>query len=308
MITNAFFLGKGGVGKTTTSAAFALALSRAGKRVLVVSLDPAHNLGDVLGLGLSEKPSEVEEGLTAMEIDLSAWVDRYLADCRQELIETYAYNATLNVDSFFDILRYAPGTEEYAVLWAIDHIRCDLSGNYDCVVYDTPPTALALRFLAMPTVCKLWVDELTQLRRRILRQRSTVVRLNPESPVAASCVDPADDKVYGKLRSIRGRLDSLGDLFGRESYIAIVVNPDILSVSEALRIEDELKRIKLPLSAICLNKRVEGTVWELDPRLNSLPLFQFESLPDGLRTREDLTKLDTSALVNSYTQAAGIGE
>jgi len=215
MVTNAFFLGKGGVGKTTSSAAFALSLARSGKRVLVASLDPAHNLGDVLGVELGEKPKKVETRLDALEIDLASWVDRYLKESREELVSNYSYNTTLNLDSFFDIMRYSPGTEEYAVLWAIEHIRCDLSGDYDIVVYDTPPTALALRFLAMPAISRLWIDELSKLREHILNKRTTITRLNKDSPVASSCVDKDDDKVYGKLRTIRRRLDDLSALFGK---------------------------------------------------------------------------------------------
>ena len=227
MKANAFFLGKGGVGKTTTSAAFALALARSGKKVLIASLDPAHNLGDVLATKLKDTPTGVEENLDALEVDLNAWVQIYLKESRDELSRTYSYNMALNLNSFFDIMKYSPGTEEYAVLWAIEHIRCNLSGNYDLVVFDTPPTALSLRFLAMPAISNMWVAELTKLRERILEKRSTITRINPESPVASSCVDRSDDKVYGKLASIKGRLTDLSTMFGKESYMAVVLHPEI---------------------------------------------------------------------------------
>lgn len=301
MISNAFFLGKGGVGKTTMSAAFALALARSGKRVLIASLDPAHNLGDVLATSLKDKPCEVEKNLFALEVDLNYWVEKYLEESRQELAATYSYNLTLNLDSFFDIMKYSPGTEEYAVLWAIEHIRCDLSVDYDVVVYDTPPTALSLRFLAMPAISNLWIAELTKLRERILNKRSTITRLNPGSPVANSCVDKADDKVYGKLGSIKGRLTDLSSLFERESYMAVVLNPDILSVSEAIRIKDELDKIHIPLSGICLNKRgVSTAAWKIDKRLENSPLFEVDFKTGGLHTRDDLATIETAAIVADF--------
>lgn len=301
MKTNAFFLGKGGVGKTTSSAAFALSLARSGKRVLIASLDPAHNLGDVLGAKLDGKPVEVEPRLHALEIDLNFWVERYLKESRDELATTYSYNLTLNLDSFFDIMKYSPGTEEYAMLWAIEHIRCNLAGEYDIVVYDTPPTALSLRFLAMPAISNMWIVELTKLRERILKKRTTITRINPDSPVASSCVDKDDDKVYGKLGSIKRRLDLLASLFGKESYIAVVLNPDKLSVSEAHRIKEELDRIKIPLSAICLNKRGVSTAsWELDERLATSPMFEFDFMPGGLHDRDDLSRIDTRNLVADF--------
>ncbi|HRY56218.1 MAG TPA: ArsA family ATPase [Spirochaetia bacterium] len=308
MLSNAFFLGKGGVGKTTVSASFALRLARSGKRVLIASLDPAHNLGDVLGASLADSPRKVEEGLEALEVDLGSWVDRYLADSRDELKSTYSYNLTLNLDSFFDIMKYSPGTEEYAVLWAIEHIRCDLAGDYDVVVFDTPPTALSLRFLAMPAISERWVSELTKLRERILERRQTIVRINPGSPAVAGCVDKDEDSVYGKLGSIKRRLAGLRSLFGRESFVAVVVNKDILSISEALRISGELARIDIPLSALCVNKSgLSGAPWVLDPRLAGTPSFELDFLPGGLRGRGDLASIDTTALVAAFQASDGKG-
>lgn len=302
MKSNAFFLGKGGVGKTTMSAAFALTMARSGKKVLIASLDPAHNLGDVLDARLTGYPEEVEKNLFALEVDLNYWVEKYLEESREELARTYSYNLTLNLNSFFDIMKYSPGTEEYAVLWAIEHIRCDLSGDYDIVVYDTPPTALSLRFLAMPTISNLWIAELTKLRSRILEKRSTITRLNPDAPIAKSCVDKNDDKVYGKLGTIKRRLGDLSALFTRESYMAVVLNPDVLSVSEALRIKDELDKIDIPLSGLCLNKRGVSTAsWSVDERLADAPLFEVDFRPGGLHSREDLATIDTAALVADFS-------
>jgi len=301
MLTNAFFLGKGGVGKTTVSAAFALSLARTGKRVLIASLDPAHNLGDVYRVRLGDKPKTVEPGLDALEVDLAAWVEKYLEDSRLELKATYAYAGTLNLDSFFDIMKYSPGTEEYAVLWAIEHIHCTLSPDYDVIVFDTPPTALSLRFLAMPAISNLWIAELSKLRERILDRRQTITKLNPESPVASSCVDKADDKVYGRLGAIRQRLAGLSALFSKESYVAVVLNPDQLSVSEGLRIKEELDRIDIPLSGLCVNKQgVSAAPWKLDTRLAGHPRFDFDFRSGGLHDREDLLTIDTRSLVADF--------
>jgi anion-transporting ArsA/GET3 family ATPase len=114
-------------------------------------------------------------------------------------------------------------------------------------------------------------------------------------------VDPADDKVYGRLGSIRKRLAGLSALFSDESYVAVVLNPDQLSVSEALRIKEELDRIDVPLSSLCVNKRgVSAAAWSLDRRLSGSPAFDFNFLPEGLREREDLLTIDTSGLVDDF--------
>jgi len=298
---NIFFLGKGGVGKTTVSSAFAMALARRGSRVLAVSLDPAHNLGDALQTKLNGEPKKVEPMLDALEVDLAYWVDRYLEDSKEELKANYSYNSALNLDSFFGILKYSPGTEEYAVLWAIEDIRRRLAPQYDFVVFDTPPTALTLRFLSMPAISGLWVAELTKLRERILRDRQTIVRLNPQSPVAESCVDKEDDKVYGKLKNIRTRLTSLQDLFAKRSYMSIIVNPDELSVSEAIRIKDELSQLGIMLSAVCLNKKgLSRAEWTLSPEFGQLPLLICDFAPNGISTREDLIHIGIEPFIDLF--------
>lgn len=301
MRSTAFFLGKGGVGKTTLSSAFAVSIARSGKKVLIASLDPAHNLGDALGVRLGGEPREVEPRLFALEVDLAAWVDKYLEESRDQLKSTYSYNLTLNMDSFFSILKYSPGTEEYAVLWAIEDIHCRLAPDYDLVVFDTPPTALSLRFLSLPAISGLWVAELTKLRERILERRQTITRLNPESPVASSCVDKDDDKVYGKLGSIRKRLAALDHLFSKESFISVIVNPDELSVYEALRIKEELTRLKIPISAVCVNKQgVSDAAWRQSKELEGLPQFHFDFTRDGISSREDLSGIGVEALASHY--------
>jgi len=299
----AFFLGKGGVGKTTLSCAFALALARNGKKVLIASLDPAHNLGDALKTSLNGEPKQVEPNLDALEVDLAHWVDTYLDESRAQLKATYSYNLTLNLDSFFGILKYSPGTEEYAMLWAIEDIHCRLAPSYDFVVFDTPPTALSLRFLSLPAISGLWVAELTKLREKILQRRQTITRLNPESPVAASCVDKSDDKVYGKLGSIRARLSALGALFSKQSFLSVIVNPDNLSVLEALRIKEELSRLGIPLSAVCVNKQgVSDAAWEQTAELGHLPQFSYNFSRAGISTRDELTAIGAESLMRYFLE------
>ncbi|HEY9054441.1 MAG TPA: ArsA family ATPase [Rectinemataceae bacterium] len=306
MLNTAFFLGKGGVGKTTLSSSFALNLARRGKKILVASLDPAHNLGDALKVHLSGEPKQVEPNLDALEVDLGKWVDKYLEDSRRQLKANYSYNVTLNLDSFFNILKYSPGTEEYAVLWAIEDIHCRLGPLYDAVVFDTPPTALSLRFLSLPTISGLWVKELGALREKILEKRQTITRLNPDSPVAASCVDKDEDKVYGQLKSIRARLSVLEKLFAKESFLSVIVNPDQLSVDEALRIQDELSKLSIPLSAVCVNKQgLSDMAWTQHSALSGYPQFEFDFSRAGITSREDLVAIGSEKLADLFMQISG---
>lgn len=294
-----FFLGKGGVGKTTLSAATAFALSRQGRKVVIASLDPAHNLGDIFGIRLRNEPMPVADGLDGIEVDVAEWVARYLDESRREIKANYAYSMSLNLDSLLDILKYAPGTEEYAVLWAIEHVHRAYAGAYDTIVFDTPPTALALRFLAMPSLSILWMRALATLRGQILAKRQTLLRVNPNAPVPKGATDKREDRVYGKLTSIQTRLHALHDLFTRESYLTVVMNPDELSLAESLRIREELDRLGLTLRSVCLNKALPAAAIPigLTEHFKDFPVFVSDLRPGGIRGLQGLAQVDVCGLV-----------
>jgi len=113
-----YSVGKGGVGKTTCAAALAVHASRT-LGALVVSLDPAHNLGDVLATRLSDKPREIAPRLWASEVDMEAAITRYLDDSSQRLKQMYSYLKVINIEGYLDALKPSPGIEEYATLQAM---------------------------------------------------------------------------------------------------------------------------------------------------------------------------------------------
>jgi arsenite-transporting ATPase len=314
----AFFLGKGGVGKTTISSTAAYQLSREGAKVLIVSLDPAHNLGDVFQKELNNDRLPLDTNLDGMEIDLAAWVTRYLKESRDEIKANYLYHSAINVDSYVNILKYSPGTEEYAVLWAIEHIYQEYAAAYDLIIFDTPPTALTLRFLAMPSITGLWVRELSSMREKILKKRQTILAINPGAGIVKSysrageaapvqgAMDKNDDQIYIKLSGIGRRLTELQRLFSRESYLSVVVNPDTLSLSEALRIRGELDKLGVHINSVCLNKASpEGTGREkVEKNFGNCPVFMSRLLAEGIRAVSDLGAIDVEGVKNDI-KAAG---
>lgn len=147
-----FVGGKGGVGKTTCAAALALASASGGRRVLVVSTDPAPSLGDAFGVPLSSTPrSPVPDrpNLSASELDASNAFRRWLR-ARRPVIEAIAVQGTwLDEHDVARLLRLSlPGIDELAALF--DIARLADSDRYDHVVIDTAPTGHTLRMLALP--------------------------------------------------------------------------------------------------------------------------------------------------------------
>jgi arsenite-transporting ATPase len=246
-----FFVGKGGVGKTTCASLLALKLARSGRGVLLNSIDPAHNLHDVFQMPLSARPRRIVPGLQAMETDLESWVKRYLKQTEEDLRSVYRYQETFNLHRYFRTLRYSPGLEEYAVLLALE----DTVRRYDgrqFILFDTPPTALTLRFLALPDNALLWLRELSAFRRLILEKKEIIVRVKQGRKGVLKDVDP----ILEKLEGLTGRYQQVSDLLKdpARTRIFLVLNPDRLSLSESKVIWNSLRGLGIRIAYLILNK------------------------------------------------------
>ena len=160
-----FFTGKGGVGKSTLSAAFGYQLSEKGYKVLVVSLDPAHNLGDIFGVKLNNKEIKFTDNLSLAEVNLAKASKKYLKENTKVFEEVYGYLKVLNMDKYFNVLKYTPGMEENAALIEIERIISE-GEKYDYIVFDTPPTGITLRILALPSITINWLEQLIGIRKQ----------------------------------------------------------------------------------------------------------------------------------------------
>jgi len=116
-----FYLGKGGVGKSTTSSLSAVEYALKGEKVFLTSMDPAHNLSDIFETKLGEKPHKLNDNLYVSEVDLDHWINDYLNDVQRQMTKTYSYLTALNLEKHFGIIRYSPGIEEYALLRAFTY-------------------------------------------------------------------------------------------------------------------------------------------------------------------------------------------
>lgn len=281
-----FYTGKGGVGKSTMAASAAWQLSQK-SRVLIVSLDPAHNLGDIFCVSLNGKEKKMHDRLLLREVDLHKLSRDYLEREIGVLTRTYSYLQTLNLDRYFSVLKYSPGIEEYALLTSIEEtIRKDGS-NFDTIIFDTPPTGLTLRFLALPQITITWIDRLAQIRRQILDKRHTIQKIRgPASEEEKKqeiklAYDEKDDPVLNRLMALKGNYESLtGILQGPDSGVVLVFNPDMLSLRESERLVEGLRDINLPLRLLIQNKVSEENravagqvVAELRKMVGDVPLL-----------------------------------
>jgi len=258
-----FYTGKGGVGKSTMAAATARQLSRR-YRVLAVSLDPAHNLGDIFRVSLKDGEKRLTENLHLREVDLKKLSRDYLEREVTVLTDTYKYLQVLNLDRYFSILKYSPGIEEYALLTSIEKTIREDKG-FDYVIFDTPPTGLTLRFLALPQVTIAWIDRLTHIRRQILEKRYTIQKVRgalPEggkNPEIRLKFDEDEDGVIRRLKALRQNYEALtGILQGGDCGVRLLIDNKVAEENRemASQVEEEFKKIAggIPMQRVALSE------------------------------------------------------
>lgn len=240
--------GKGGVGKTTVSAATALAAARRGHRTLVLSTDPAHSLADVLGLPIGPDPGEVSgaPGLWAAQVDTRVRLEQAWAAIRDYLVGVLAARGMAQVQA--EELTELPGAEE--VLALLEVRRHAESGRFDAIVVDCAPSGETLRLLALPETVSFYANRLMGTPRRVLRS------------VAASLIGSAAGLPQGEVR------DAVGDLLAElaaarnllcdlsTSSVRLVLTPERVVLAEARRLHTALTLHGYPVDEVLVNRVV----------------------------------------------------
>ncbi|HAF85705.1 MAG TPA: arsenic-transporting ATPase [Sphaerochaeta sp.] len=292
------YIGKGGVGKSTSSSMEAIRFAKdKAKKVLLVSMDPAHNLHDLFETRLGEKQTKVTSNLSLSEFDLDKRSREYMASIRKELKGLYHYQQALNIDKYFNILKFAPGMEEYASLLVLE--QCFSENRYDEVLIDTPPTALTLKTLALPSVNLHWVDHLIGMREEIVQKKNCIANIRKENLNTLS-----EDPIFGRLIRMQKRYAKLKEqLMDTEiTEICLVLNEDDLSFSESLMIKEQLKSLSISISKILVNKGSEQSQ-QMERIANSFPESSLELIPLGDNPIQGLENLDSfSERITMYRQ------
>src|SRR5512135_281238 len=156
--------GKGGLGKTTFSAATAYWLAKQGKKVLVFSVDPQASLSDIFEHDIFGKgPVEIMPNLFAQEIDADQRIREYQEEIRQKIRDMYGLaEIPEEIENYIQAAAAEPAMEESAIFDAVVDIV--ISGEYDYYIYDLVPLGHALYYLSMASVYDEWIDKITALR------------------------------------------------------------------------------------------------------------------------------------------------
>jgi arsenite-transporting ATPase len=239
-----FFGGKGGVGKTTCAAAVALAASRSGRRVLLVSTDPAHSTSDVLGIAVGPREQEILPSLFAMEIDAASEARDYVAGVKERAKALFGNESAVRAMTQIDIAASMPGIEDAALFDRISRLVLEQTGRYDIVVFDTPPTGHTLPLLRMPDAMVTWLRALAESRRAMLSDD----RRGDDTIIGA-----IEERV-ARLQQFRGRLTSRAT-----AAFALVVIPERLPIDETARAAEQLAETSIDIAAVIVNQVVPAS-------------------------------------------------
>jgi arsenite/tail-anchored protein-transporting ATPase len=222
------FTGKGGVGKTTTAAATAVHAARAGVKSLVLSTDPAHSLGDALGVRLDRadgRPVEVEPGLSAQQVDARARARRWWGDVQDYLLDVLDRAGIDPVAA--EELTMLPGADEVLALLELrDQVE---HGPWDLVVVDCAPTAETLRLLAMPEALRWAMERVFPAGRMLVRSARPMVGRAVGVPMPKASVFASVQRLHHELGGVQELLAS------PDASIRLVLTPEAVVVAEARR-------------------------------------------------------------------------
>jgi arsenite-transporting ATPase len=243
-----FFGGKGGVGKTTCSAAFALAASRRGRRVLLVSTDPAHSTTDIFERPIGPAERELLPRLTAVEIDAEQEARRYISDVKRDIERMFSPSVIRQAHRQIDMAAASPGLSEVALLDRMIDLIVGRAADYDLIIFDTAPTGHTLQLLRMPEAVTTWIQALVRHRRAVVE----IDRGSEQTAAAAAQADPVLEALERRHERV-GRLRSIITDRKRTSFVLVML-PERLVIEETSRAADLLADAGIDLGGLVINR------------------------------------------------------
>ena len=246
-----FFAGKGGVGKTSVSAATGIRTAQMGKRTVVMSLDVAHSLSDIFDLdkGLLDQnkgqPIKVGDNLWIQELDIQEEIQRYWGDIHKYI--SGLLNRTGLDEVLAEELAVFPGMEEVSLLLYINkYIR---EKEFDVILLDCAPTGESLRFISIPTTLEWYMKKIFKLERKVAKYVRPVAKRVYDVPLPDDDYFQAIEDLFEKLKGVDQVL-----VDPATTTVRLVTNPEKVVLKETQRAYMYFCLYKMNIDAIIMNR------------------------------------------------------
>jgi arsenite-transporting ATPase len=266
------FGGKGGLGKTTFSAATAYWLAKQGKRVLVFSVDPQASLSDIFQRDIFGKgPVEVVPNLWAQEIDADRRIHDYQQEIRQKILDMYGFDKVPEeIENYIQAASAEPAMEESAIFDAVVDIV--VQGNYDYYIYDLVPLGHALYYLSMAKVYDEWINRITKLRQEMREYEKVSATMRRQKVLE-------EDHILNELEYIKRRINTSSQILtdrARTAFFFVVV-PEQMIIRDTVQAAELFQRFDVPIAGYLVNRIVPEDLLS-------------QSIPEYLRRRIEMQR------------------
>jgi arsenite-transporting ATPase len=261
------FGGKGGLGKTTFSAATAYWLADQGHKVLVFSVDPQASLSDIFQQDIFGKGAvEIVPNLFAQEIDADRRIKEYQDEIRQRILDMYGFDQVPpEIDDYIQAAAAEPAMEESAIFDRVVDIV--VGGEYDYYIYDLVPLGHALYYLSMASVYDEWIGKITALREEMeeYAQVAAVMKRDKETE---------EDKILRELQDIKYRINTSSSILTDKEKTAFffVIIPEEMAILDTQKAAGLFAKFQVPLSGYVVNRVIPEELAD-------------QNIPDYLRHR-----------------------
>lgn len=287
------FTGKGGVGKTTIAAATGVLLSENKLKTLVISIDPAHSLSDVLEKEIGPEPAKIKKNLYAQEIDVYYSVQKHWKALKSYLKALFEWRGLDEIIA--EEMSILPGMEEIAgFLWVDYHFK---NKEYDVIILDSAPTGETLRFLSLPEIAEWWFRKLFPIQRKIVKTVRPALKKITDFPLP-------EEETYDDAQRLFESLYSLHKIMQNPeiSSIRIVTNPEKMVLKETQRAFTYLHLFGYPVDAVIINRIIKDKnfdelmkvqkeyVQKLEEFFYPIPVFKIDFYKEEIIGYEKLLK------------------
>ena len=262
--------GKGGLGKTTFSAATAYWLAKQGYKVLVFSVDPQASLSDIFEQDIFGKGAvEIMPNLFAQEIDADQRIHEYQEEIRQKIRDMYGLDEIPEeIETYIQAAAAEPAMEESAIFDAVVDIV--VGKEYDYYIYDLVPLGHALYYLSMASVYDQWIDKITALREEMAEYAQVAAMLERKK-------ETEEDQILTELLYIKERINTSSSILTDREKTAFffVITPEEMIILDTLKAAKLFAKYDVPISGYIVNRVIP-------------PELAQQNIPEYLRNRIEM--------------------